>query len=202
MSTGDPADSVGAGSHGHREPERCQEVPEYELAVLHLGRTGNDRRGDEDGEATPPRVGLFTSFEHPLTPVVMLARPLGELPAPVVADPVADETTELSGDRGDDDDRGQCRLALAGSNRRRRQSCRADARHPGPGRGDGQEEQGGPSCVCVVDGRRGVHQSELHRLSMPGSTSARNRTEPVDGRSNLWCVDTMHSHRMATARWK
>jgi len=136
VTTGDPADSVGAGPYGHREGEGREEVPQYELAVLHPGRSGNDRRCDEHGEPTPPGIGLLTSFEHALAAVVMPSWPLGKLPAPVITDPVANEAADFSGNRRYDDDNSEIELALAGSNRCCRERGCANGWHPGPRRGD------------------------------------------------------------------
>ena len=137
----DAPDAERAGRDRDREGERRDQVPEDELAVMHLGRTRDHGGREEHGQPSPFRVGPFALLDHSPAAFLMLARALQQELAPTVAHRVPDEATGLARHRGHTDHHGQIETALAGGDRGGPEGGRADEGDARPRRRHREEQE-------------------------------------------------------------
>src|ERR1700735_811671 len=111
VSRGHSPEAVRSCRDRQRERQGGNEVPDRELAVLHLRSAGNDRWSEEHGQAPPFRIGLLALVHQLLTAALPLAGPSQNLNAPAVADVITDQSTDFARNRLEDHDGDEVQLA-------------------------------------------------------------------------------------------
>src|SRR4029079_1576375 len=125
----EPSHTVGTCSYGNGKAEGREQVPECELAVLHLRGARHNGGREEHGKSSPLLVGAFTLCHEGLPSCLVFAGPFEKVTAPPESDRIAEESARFPGDRRDEETRREVEGALT-----RRNACRpgggcADERH-------------------------------------------------------------------------